>query len=230
MINAAHRGEIKLTDYWNVGDSRTVSLNEGITADGTKIPEQDVNLVLAHKITDISSYQYNGGEFVVTQQDCLSVKIAMDTLGANSRLNIHQIFFSTELYNFLEIIDSGYLNQMLPSWLHNSLVTVTPIIYSPVGGSENTLESKIFLASEREVFGQNKFVLTEETSGFEQWEWYSSDTSNRIKLLNHYKTPWWLRSMGDSDVSFPMCCVSSDGNMSCENAATSLGVAPCMVI
>lgn len=82
MVAAADRGEINLRDYWNVGDVRTVHLNN-ISKDSGSIvlaqPEQTIQLVLMHDSISDAKYtlttptesRRTRPSFIVGQKNCL---------------------------------------------------------------------------------------------------------------------------------------------------------------
>ena len=83
MIAKADAGEIDLADYWNIGDTRTVTLQECEAGETliTNQPEQEIDLVLMHYIqnngkyvlkTPLSEGRKIHPSFVIGLKDCLA--------------------------------------------------------------------------------------------------------------------------------------------------------------
>lgn len=229
MIQAAHDGDIKLADYWKVGDTRTVSLSAGKNSAGTAIPAQSVELVLVHKPTSTS--YYGGGEFIINQKNCLTVDNYMNSSSTNSGS-----FNGSAMASFLNNTSTGYL-AMLPAWLRNVLLNAKVITAQTYNGTTNqTSTHKVFLPAAKEIFGGTassagsgtSYSNLTEFNALEQWEWFKT-SANRIKQINGSNNYWWERSPY-YNASNIFCSVHSSGSAYKYSANGSHGVAPAMLI
>lgn len=86
----------------------------------------------------------------------------------------------------------------------------------------------VFLPSEFEVFGENKY--SEKEIADKQYE-YFKDKRNRLKFDydEEYMGWWWLRSARDSTAT-RFVSVSNYGSVGTNGATGSVGVAPCFII
>ncbi len=230
MIEAAHAGVIKLSDYWAVGDTRTVSLSAGTNSAGTAIPAQNVELVLAHKPTSTS--YYGGGEFIINQKHCLTVTNYMNSTNTNNGS-----FNGSAMASFLNNSSTGYL-KMLPTWLSSVLLNAKVITAQTYNGTTNqTSTHKVFLPAGKEVFGTDASSGTSygggysnytEANALEQWDWFKT-SANRIKQVNGSNNYWWERSPNYNGGN-GFCYVHYDGGAGSYIAGYSYGVAPAMLI
>lgn len=216
MIDAADRGEINLSDYWSVGDERTVHLSAMTAGNGlnTAQPEQDVVLVLMNE-----GYPGTGNEgvhFVWGQKDCLSQKGRMNTSNANTG-SWNGCAMRTDLNN-------KYYNA-LPATFRSCLKPFNVITAQTYNGSTNqTSQDYISLFAEKEIFGSANRGNTTEAASLSQIEYYKT-TANRIKQVKGSNYVWWERSPRSSDAN-SFCSVYSNGSASGHGASFTNGVAP----
>lgn len=231
MIQSAHEGKIKLTDYWNIGDTRIINLSAGINSAGTTIPAQNVELVLAHKPTSTS--YYGGGEFIVHQKDCLTVCNYM-----NSGMSNIGSFEGSSMKEFLNNTSTGYLS-MLPNWLSSILLNAQVITAETYSANTNKITTcKIFLPAPKEVWGgtateaglNTGYSTLSEFQALEQWEWFKTSNNRSKNSYSSYEA-WWERSPAYVD-HFNFCQVSNSAlEVPQYNTANLLlGVAPAMLI
>ncbi len=112
---------------------------------------------------------------------------------------------------------------VLPKDLQDLIVTVDKV--TGVGGGKNeteTTKDRLFLLSQREVFGNS-----EDVADFEGKQYpYFEKEENRIAYRNNKNTSWWwLRSPLVAD-SRSFCDVNGDGNADSYWATYSDGVRP----
>ena len=233
MISAAHQGLINLEDYWAIGDTRTIILDNkdynGSAGNMTTSNEQ-VQLVLAEKLSVSTSYGKANG-FIVTTKNCLKTEMKMNLNGTNTGS-----FAGSDMCAFLNDSANGFLG-MLPDWLANNLLTANVKTADPYDGTTiKTTQHKIFLPTEREIFGAG---YSNEGSGYsnnteaklaelKHWKYYQT-TSNRVKQVNGSNSYWWERSPC-FDVDSYFCGVYDDGNADVSNADFSSGVTPCDIL
>lgn len=216
MIDAADAGEINLSDYWSVGDERTVHLSAMTAGDGlnTARPEQDVVLVLMNE-----GYPGTGNEgvhFVWGQKNGLSQYGRMNTGNTNSG-SWNGCAMRADLNN-------KYYNA-LPAMFRSCLKQFNVITAQTYNGSTNqTSQDYISLFAEKEVLGTTTYSNTTEANALLQIEYYKT-ASNRIKQVNGNNTHWWERSPYSS-LAGHFCHVGSNGHANSDNASSTRGVAP----
>ena len=108
----------------------------------------------------------------------------------------------------------------LPSALQNVIKAVNKL--TSAGGGDatiNTTSDKLFLLSEVEIFGSNKFSKSGEGS---QYAYYKAGNS-KVKKVNGSASDWWERSPYGGGNNY-FCSVYSNGNASNNGASNSSGV------
>ncbi len=124
---------------------------------------------------------------------------------------------STAMRTFL----SGTLLPGLPSEVQSALATTTVSYNTASGSSLSTCSDKLWLASEKEVFGSSSY-----DSAGTQFA-YFADGNSKIKNNGSSASGWWLRSVYSSTY---FRSVYSDGTAIYDDASGSHGVAPCFCI
>ena len=104
---------------------------------------------------------------------------------------------------------------------------------SSVGNKQSTIETvqdKIFLAAEIEIFGSAIRSVDGEGT---QYQYYKNATANRYKMpkwgSSYVSNAHWGRSP-HSEYANAFCIVYSDGNAGADIASIADGVAPCLCI
>ena len=226
MVEAADRGEINLSDYWAVGDTRTVQLSAmSATGVGESHSAQEVDLVLMHA----GGYELTDGStcnFVVGQKDSLAEGGYMNSNGMNTD--------SWEGSERRAWCNDEYKNAMPASLspIFKQFKTITAETYN--GTTLKTSLDYFALPAEREVFGagygyagkgyaNNTEAACEDIFQFE----YYQTAANRIKKLgiSGSARPWWERSPNYSD-SNRFCSVASGGGEASGIASNAHGLAP----
>lgn len=223
MVKAADEGKINLSDYWAVGDTRTVHLSAmSATYVDERHEEQDVELVLMHA----GGYELADGStcnFVVGQKDCL-----VDT----GRF-------------YLE--GSGSWDKLARrEWCNNSYKNAIPLTLQPIfkqfktiaaeTGFGTTLKTSLdyfALPAAKEIFGGDiateageatKYSNLTEFNSLFQFDWYKT-SANRIKKIRGNAEYWWERSVIFENY-YAYCCVSSEGNGVYNSADYEYGLSP----
>lgn len=231
MVEAADQGAINLSDYWAVGDIRTVQLSAmSATGVGESHAAQQVDLVLMHA----GGYDLNAAvasgrtkcSFVVGLKDSLAETGYMNSSNTNSGSwngSARRTWCNNVYKNALP-------STLLP--IFKQFKTITAETYN---GSTNQESVDYFaLPAAKEVFGSSASSsgsntgysnLTEFNALF-QFDYYKT-ASNRVKMLgkrgNAYD--WWERSPYRSD-SVLFCYVGSGGNADFGSAGGTRGLAP----
>lgn len=222
MLEAADAGKINLSDYWSVGDERTVHLSAMTAGDGlnTAQPEQDVIHVLMDTgensgYTDVNGKPVN---FVWGQKDCLYATGRMNTSNTN-----------TGSWNGCAMradLNDKYYNA-LPATYKSCLKQFNVITAQTYNGSTNqTSLDYVSLFAAKEFFGSQAGSNAKEAAVLKRIKYYET-AANIIKKLpaNDSAYPWFLRSPV-STATTDYCRVTGTGSAATTYAATRNGVAP----
>ena len=174
-IAAAKAGGVDLTQYWSVGDTRTVSLSAmAATGVGESHVAQNVQVVLMHK----NWKDANG----VTHPFLWGLKdgLANGTSGEYGYMNSS----NTNSGGWNGCARRTWCNNVffpaLPAWLQEA--TGTTAVKTANGSSSSTVISsdRCFLPAEFEIFGANTYANSSAESGLTHIEYYKT-ASNRVK-------------------------------------------------
>ena len=222
MVQAHYDDKIKLSDYWAIGDTRTVTLSAmSATYVGESHSSQDVQLTIIDFDHDDLVTPINGktkAAISVQLKNCLNTKGYMNSSNTNSggweesarRKWCNDIFYNA-----------------IPSILRNGIKQVIKKNYKVYNSNNITTTSDYcFLLSETEIFGEKKYSI-DSTEGT-QYEYYKT-SSNRIKQVSGSNYYWWERSPRGSNSS-GFCSVYIDGSASYYGASHTCGLAPCLCI
>ena len=231
MVEAADQGLINLSDYWAVGDTRTVQLSAmSATGVGESQSAQEVDLVLMHA----GGYELNEAvasgrttcSFIVGQKDSLATAGYMNSSNTNSGSwnGCARRTWCNEVYK------NALPSTIMP--IFKQFKTITAQTYN---GSTNQESVDYFaLPAAKEVFGGSATSAGDATShsnltefnALFQFDYYKT-ASNRVKKLGKTGSAnaWWERSLiYGSSTSF--CYVGSDGAAGSGGASLSAGLAP----
>ena len=217
-VAKADAGEIDLSDYWSVGDERTVSLGaiNGGTAFYSSMDEQDIVLNLMNE----GYLSQEGIHFVVGQKDCLS-ELGIVRKGSKAQ--------SWESSDLKYILDGSYINAYPELFRIIFKTFLVKTSYS--NGVIVEGEHKAAIFATKEVFGEQLNTNYVESSQLLQIKYYETSV-NRIKKIgiNGSAYEWWLRSPNTNSYSY--CSVKSDGsnNYDGKSSSTWLGISPFMCI
>lgn len=241
MIQAHYNDKINITDYWAVGDTRTVSLSAmAATGVGESHRAQNVQFVIGDFEHDDLTTPINGhskAAVTLLQKDCL-----MDASNASNPVNG---VGNTEngYVNSSDTNVGGWKNCARRAWCNNVFFAALPSAWQSMvktvnkkaytGNNQSTIETvqdKIFLAAEIEIFGSTKYSFADEGT---RYQYYKNATANR------YKMPKWTSgyvsnihfsrsrvSANDKD----FCCSQANGDVGSSDANVTRGIAPCLCI
>ena len=223
MVEAADQGVINLSDYWAVGDIRTVQLSAmSATGVGESHAAQQVDLVLMHA----GGYDLNAAvasgrtkcSFVVGLKDSLAEAGYMNSSNTNS---------GSWNGSARRTWCNNVFRNAIPSTLRaifKQFKTVTAQTYN--GSTNQTSVDYFALPAEKEIFDSRIYSNETEFNALFQFDYYKT-TSNRVKKLGKTGSAnyWWERSpyYGNSN-SF--CRASSGGTANKHTASSSNGLAP----
>lgn len=241
MVQAHYNDKINLSDYWAVGDTRSVSLSSmPATGVGESHRAQTVQFVIGDFEHDDLATAINGhtkAAITLLQKDCL-----MDAASAS---NVNNGYGDTEkgYMNSTATNAGGWKNCARRAWCNNVFFAALPSVWQSmvkivnkkvsVGNNQSTIETvqdKIFLAAEIEIFDSANFSFAGEGT---QYQYYKNATANRYKMPKYSSSSvsnlYWERSpiRGYTD---GFCLVISEGTANGTAATSALGVAPCLCI
>ena len=223
MVEAADQGVINLSDYWAVGDIRTVQLSAmSATGVGESHAAQQVDLVLMHA----GGYDLNAAvasgrtkcSFVVGLKDSLAEAGYMNSSNTNS---------GSWNGSARRTWCNNVFRNAIPSTLRaifKQFKTVTAQTYN--GSTNQTSVDYFALPAEREIFDARNYCNQTEYNALFQFDYYKT-ASNRVKKLGKTGTAgyWWERSpFCYASTSF--CYVDSSGNAGSSYASITTGLAP----
>ena len=221
MIEAHYADKINISDYWAVGDIRSVSLSAmSATGVGESHSAQTVQFAIADFDHDDLTTAINGhskAAVTLTQVHSLNTKGYMNSSNTNSggwTSCARRTWCNNVYYN------------ALPTTIKNAVKSVNKLTSAGSQSSTiNTTSDNIFLLSEIEIFGSTTYSVSGEGI---QYSYYKT-SSNRIKQVNGSNYYWWERSP-NSGYSTSFCIVSSGGSASSNGASNTYGLAPCLCI
>lgn len=220
MLDAHYEGRINITNFWNVGDSRTITLDAIPANDSTgAMAAQTAQLVLLNaggKTLVTAEHGVSTCAFVIGFKNCLSGKGKFNPSYSNYINSYMRQFLNNELYialpSDLKTITKAFIN------------STTNADYSNVKSLVDT-EDLVSLAGATEVFGypNDASSLAGEGSQFT----YYTTPANRIKSIAGSASAWWTRS---SYNSVRDALVLSNNSLTYGDPADPQGIAPILVI
>lgn len=241
MIQAHYNNKINIADYWAVGDMRTVSLSAmAATGVGESHRAQDVQFVIGDFEHDDLATPINGhskAAVTLLQKDCL-----MDATSASNSNNgsgdAERGYMNSTNTNV-----GGWKGCARRTWCNNIYFKAFPTTWQSmvkmvnkkvsVGNNSSTIETvqdKIFLAAEIEIFGSTTYSFAGEGA---QYQYYKNATANRYKMPKWSSSSvshiYWERSPRSGNTT-GFCGVNNGGNAGANDANGAYGVAPCLCI
>lgn len=241
MIQAHYNNKINISDYWAVGDTRSVSLSAmSATGVGESHRAQTVQLVILGFEHDDLATAINGhskAAVSVGLKDCL--------MDATSASNVNNGSADTEkgYMNSTNTNVGGWKNCARRTWCNNVFFSALPSVWRSmvktvnkkvsVGNNSSTIETvqdKIFLAAEIEIFGSTTYSFSGEGT---QYQYYKNAAANRYKMpkwsSSYVSHVYWERSPRSGNSTY-FCAVNGSGNANYNSADFAYGVAPCLCI
>lgn len=225
-VQAADEGKINLSDYWAVGDERTVHLSAmAATGVGESHVEQDVTFVLmdtactGFTFAEATASGKTTPSFIVGMKNCLEEVGYMNPGSTNAngwsgcarRVWCNNIFYAA-LPNTLR----GIFKQF--KWKQGKGGGVT----------SGLLETTDYfgLAPEKAIFENANFSQSDEAALYSQFDWYKT-LANKIKKLGDAGSAnVWREGSTYSGNSLLFCAVSSDGSAHYGPSAALFGISP----
>ncbi len=242
MVQAHYDGKINISDYWAIGDTRSIDL-EAMEATGVSESHraQTVQFVIGDFDHDDLTTTINGhtkAAITLLQKDCL-----MDESNASSHTN-GRYNAENGYMNSTETNSGGWKSCARRTWCNDVYFNALPSVLQSMvkivdkkasaGNKSTTIETvqdKIFLAAEIEIFGTAPNSCLDEGT---QYQYYKNVTANRYKMPKWNSSTsshvYWGRSPYTGGNVF--CRVGSKGeSMGYGNNSDNLfGIAPCLCV
>lgn len=226
MVAAHYSGNIKLSDYWNVNDTRKISLSAmKATGVGESHVAQDVEVVLMQ--ANPRAYKTVSGNKVPAFVWGLKNGLANGTTGEYGYMNSSDTNSGGWDKCARRTWCNGVFYNSLPAGFKGVISQVKVVTANGYGSTTATSSDYCFLAAEFEVFGSHSYGNSVAESTLEQFLYYATG-SNRIKKCgpDGSASGWWLRSP-QSGYSSNFCGVNSDGSADDWYASSTNLLAPC---
>lgn len=223
MVQLADQGIINLSDYWAVGDIRTVQLSAmSATGVGESHAAQQVDLVLMHA----GGYDLNAA-VASGRTKCSFVVGLKDSLAETGYMNSSDTNSGSWNGSARRTWCNNVFRNAIPSTLRaifKQFKTVTAQTYD--GSTNQTSVDYFALPAEREIFDVRKHCNQTEYNALFQFDYYKT-ASNIVKKLGKTGTAsyWWERSLYYNS-STDFCTVSIFGNAGYGYASLTYGLAP----
>lgn len=241
MIEAHYAGKINISDYWAVGDKRTIHHN---AMDATGVSE-------SHRAND---YDY---VIIGIEHDDLVTAINGKTKAAITIQTERMLYLDTTTeYNtsYNASHECGYINgsstnsggwegcvrrtwcnnvykKCLPTYIQNMMKQVKKL--TSAGSRSSTIKISndyAFLLSEIEIFGSTTYSYAGEGN---QYQYFKNATANRYKKprsdSDHVSGYYWGRSPYSSSGN-KFCHVNVSGNSYYGDVSSTCGIAPCLCL
>lgn len=215
MVEAADAGIISLSDYWTVGDTRTISLSAmSATGVGESHSAQKAEFVLMNK----------GGKTLSSNKTCSFIVGMKDSLNESGHMNSSNTN------------SGGWDSCARRTWCNSVFYNAIPTALRPIfkqfknvtasGASTSTTTSTDYFAlpSEKEIFGSTTYANSTAESSNSQFEWYKT-SANRVKKVNGSVYYWWERSPGTGS-SYNFCLVGNGGSADYASPGFTTGISP----
>lgn len=239
MIQAHYNNKIKISDYWSVGDMRTVHLSAmAATGVGESHRAQDVQFVIGDFDHDDLSTPINGhskAALTLLQKDCL-----MDATNASDPVhgsaNTEAGYMGSSNSNW-----TGWFHCARRAWCNDVYFKALPTTWQSIvktvvkktsaGGNRkdiNTTQDKIFLASEIEILNTSYHSFSGEG---EQYQYYKNAAANKYKMPKWYSgdesSSYFTRSPASGNTTSFASIEDGIGNT---KASIDIGIAPNLCI
>jgi hypothetical protein len=226
MVGAADAGLLKLSDYWTVGDTRSISLSAmSATGVGESHAAQSADFVLMNA----------GGKTLTSGKTCSFVVGMKNCLKETGYMNSSD----TSTTGWDKCARRTWCNSVFYDSIPSSIrgifkkcKNVTASTGGNTSASLTTSEDYFALPAEKEIFGDGYgysgkgYAANTEaaSSDLSQFTWYAT-AANRIKQVNGSNSWWWERSPYGGYVH-AFCLVRSDGSAFNFYASVAHGLAP----
>lgn len=238
MVSSHMAGALDLTDYWAVGDERTVSLSAmTATGVGESHVAQNVTMVLVDKNNQNYTYTSTPSSGKTHPAFIVQLKNGLDN-GSKGEMG-YMNSTDTNSGSWGSTARRTWCNSTFRSSIHSTLRAIfhqvhvkTAAVYN--GSTLQTTQDYFFLPAAKEVFGgtatsagsATAYSNLKEFNALTQWKYYET-SANRIKKYGNSGSAyrWWERSprMNTAD---GFCFVTPSGTADNYTASNALLIAP----
>lgn len=218
MLAAADAGQITLSDYWSIGDERTIAhaampatnVGETHAAQNQVWVLMDTGANSGYVFADDTPVHY-----VVGMKDCFNEAGYMNSTDTNSgswNSCARRTWCNNELRNSLDAETQALFKQFktVTASNNNSDMLTTSLDY-------------FSLFAEKEIFGSSVYYSrTAEANALTQIHYYQT-SANRVKTLSGDAYRWWQRSPVKDDTT-AFCNVYQDGDNVLYSANNTSGI------
>lgn len=232
-----YNGEIDLTDYWSVGDKRTIHLN-AMSADGVDEAHHAEDyefVIIGMKHDDLVTPIGNITKAAITiQMDRILYKNTTDDTYSSNRPS-----YSDEggRMNIANTNAGGWTSCPRRTWcnsvFYNAVESgikslIKPVVKKTSAGNQSSVinsdNDNVFLLSEIEVFGSTTYSYAGEGSQYPYFT-TASNICKKPSYSSYASAYWWGRSPRVSHTSH-FCVVHGNGVPSIDSAGNARGLAP----
>ena len=240
MLDAHYAGTIDVSDYWSVGDVRSIPLAKmAATGVGESHRAQTVEYTIMDFNKDDLETPINGNTkaaISVSQVHCLmdEVNANSPTSGSSNTENGYMNSTNTNSGGWTSSARRTWCNDVYYNALPDSFKSmVKPVKKLTSAGAQsttiNTTVDKVFLLSEVEIYGTTTYSVAGEGSQYTYYETASNRYKNPKLSSSSNSCAYWQRSPRSSD-STSFCGVSGGGSAGYNGASNAFGLAPCLCI
>ena len=232
-----YAGQIDLTNYWTVGDKRTIHLN-AMTADGVSEAHHADDyefVIIGMNHDDLVTPIGNITKAIVTlQMDRILYKNTTDATYSSDYPSAedeggYMNSTATNVGGWTSCARRTWCNSVFYNAVESGIKSlIKPVVKKTSAGNVSSVinsdNDNVFLLSEIEIFGS----ITESFTGEGSQYSYFETATNRCKKPSYFSyasaVQWERSPCGRKDTYF--CNVSSVGNASYGNASFARGLAP----
>ena len=241
MIEAHYAGKINISDYWAVGDKRTIHHN---AMDATGVSESHrandyVYVIIGIEHDDLVTAINGKTKAAITIQTERMLYLDTTTEYNSSYDKSHECgcinSSSTNSGGWEDCERRTWCNNVykkcLPTYIQNMMKQVKKL--TSAGSRSSTIKISndyAFLLSEIEIFGSTTYSYAGEGN---QYQYFKNATANRYKKprssSNHVSGYYWGRSPY-SNSGNKFCHVNISGNSYYGDVSNTYGIVPCLCI
>lgn len=232
-----YAGEIDLTDYWTVGDKRTIHLN-AMTADGVSEAHHADDyefVIIGMNHDDLVTPIGNITKAIVTlQMDRILYKNTTDDSYSSNYPSAadeggYMNSTNTNVGGWTSCARRTWCNSVFYNAVESGIKSlIKPVVKKTSAGNKSSVinsdNDNVFLLSEVEVSGSITYSIAGEGSQYS----YFATASNRYKkpsYSTYASAMWWVRSpYGSNATNF--CFPTADGTARNDNAKGTYGICP----
>lgn len=224
MLDAHYAGDINISDYWSVGDTRKIHLNSLSFADGSKTrgwSEQDITIVITEMNYSNLATSINGKtKAAITCQTREMINNGAITFNLTNSyiMDTSQAHWSN--VGMRSFLNGTFLNNAMPSGIKSMIKPITHTVLAtrgcsgtghnatPANRTTENVTDTIFLPTYTEIFGNvayNSYLSGETPNSEEGTQWaYFQTQANVTKYINDNGSPsgssfyWWEGSPATS--------------------------------